>query len=226
MPDTTKTYTADGIEVVYVIPRCIHAAACVRGLPDVFAPDRRPWVAPENADNDAVMEVVTRCPTGALRARRSDGGWEEDTPETNTIAVQPDGPLYVRGDIRIQTPEGETLLTDTRMALCRCGRSTHKPFCDNSHTDEGFQASATLPPDAEAVEAKAEGGTSLTITLQRDGPLILRGPVTLEGDDHAVTVQKQALCRCGESARKPFCDGSHRTAGFSAPASLEFRNDD
>jgi CDGSH-type Zn-finger protein len=46
----------------------------------------------------------------------------------------------VRGDIEILAPDGTVLRRDTRLALCRCGGSEHKPFCDNSHRMNGFHA--------------------------------------------------------------------------------------
>lgn len=61
----------------------------------------------------------------------------------------------------------------------------------------------------------------VTITAYEDGPLIVRGPVTYltqdgtEVDPGRATV---ALCRCGKSARKPFCDGTHKVARFRAPS--------
>jgi CDGSH-type Zn-finger protein len=65
----------------------------------------------------------------------------------------------------------------------------------------------------------AKSDNSVTVTLCEDGPLLLRGAFTLvtqEGrsiDPGRATV---ALCRCGLSSTKPFCDGSHKAAGFQA----------
>ncbi|MDX1419413.1 MAG: CDGSH iron-sulfur domain-containing protein [Rubricoccaceae bacterium] len=208
-----KTYSADGVDVHYDARRCIHYAACVRGLPGVFDPDRRPWIDPAQARPEAVVEVVARCPTGALHATRTDGGRGETVPPANTVTVSPDGPLYVRGDVRVETPEGEVVLRDTRVAFCRCGRSKHKPFCDNSH--EGvFEDDARLGTHNATVP---EGSGPLQVVLAEDGPLLLRGPATLTCDGvGVVTTAKCALCRCGQSSNKPFCDGTHRTAGFQA----------
>lgn len=63
----------------------------------------------------------------------------------------------------------------------------------------------------------------VTITAYEDGPLLVRGPVTYRTQDGAVIEPGRstvALCRCGKSASKPFCDGTHRAARFrsaSAP---------
>ena len=58
-----------------------------------------------------------------------------------------------------------------------------------------------------------------TITPYPDGPLIVRGPVTIldsAGREIEAGRQTVALCRCGRSALKPFCDGSHRAVAFRA----------
>jgi len=61
-------------------------------------------------------------------------------PEPLIIACA-DGPLLVRGAITIQTSGGETIDPDRRtIALCRCGASTIKPFCDGTHKLIGFRA--------------------------------------------------------------------------------------
>src|SRR5690606_29754567 len=98
---SARTYAADGIEVRYDPRRCIHFEACVRGLPRVFDPNRRPWIDPAQAAPAAGAEVVTRCPPGALHFTRTDGGPGEAVPTANAVTVAPDGPLYVRGDVRV-----------------------------------------------------------------------------------------------------------------------------
>ncbi|MGY1828370.1 MULTISPECIES: CDGSH iron-sulfur domain-containing protein [unclassified Blastococcus] len=67
-------------------------------------------------------------------------------------------------------------------------------------------------------EERAEGAT---ITPYRDGPLIVRGNFRLQDQDGAEIDPGRetiALCRCGKSGIKPFCDGSHKRSGFSAPS--------
>ncbi len=212
-----RTYSSDSIDVHYDVARCIHAEECVRGLRAVFDPTRRPWIDPEQAEAGAIASVIHRCPTGALHYTRRDGG-EESVPTENTATVTPAGPLYLRGDVALVTEDGSVLLRDTRVALCRCGLSAHKPFCDNRHLGRFAEAGAL--GTAEAIE-DPEAPAALTVTLQRNGPLVLRGPVTLTGADGATfTTTKCSLCRCGQSANKPFCDGTHEQVGFEAPGGL------
>jgi CDGSH-type Zn-finger protein len=107
-------------------------------LPQVFVPEARPWVVVDAADADAVAAAIESCPTGALHHRRLDGGLQEQTPAETTVEPRPNGPLFVRGAVRIVDPEGRLIREDTRVALCRCGASENKPFCDGSHRRIGF----------------------------------------------------------------------------------------
>lgn len=65
-----KTYTGERVDVSFDAAVCEHAAECVRGLPEVFDTRRRPWILPDGAEAERVVEVVGRCPSGALRIER------------------------------------------------------------------------------------------------------------------------------------------------------------
>ncbi len=63
--------------------------------------------------------------------------------------------------------------------------------------------------------------TPITVRLREHGPLVIQGPVRVvdhQGNEFALPEGKEfvALCRCGHSRRRPFCDGSHRDCGFQA----------
>jgi CDGSH-type Zn-finger protein len=63
-----------------------------------------------------------------------------------------------------------------------------------------------------------------TITPYRDGPLLVRGPFRLvdqDGREIERDGETIALCRCGKSRARPFCDGSHKLVRFRAPTGLE-----
>jgi CDGSH-type Zn-finger protein/uncharacterized Fe-S cluster protein YjdI len=217
MTEKIYTYESDAASVTWDKNRCIHAAACVRGLPEVFNPKERRWVRPENATADALLDVVAQCPTGALHLARKDGGAEEAALSTTTATIAPDGPLFLHGEITIETPDGEAVLADTRVALCRCGLSSNKPFCDNSHRG-AFADAGHLTESACAVPAVALGSGPVRIVPRANGSVFFEGPVTVVASDGtAVTREKGAFCRCGASANKPFCDGAHRSIGFEAP---------
>lgn len=138
--DVTREYTSAAIRVQWSASRCIHSAACIRALPQVFDPRRRPWIDIDAADADAIAAAVVKCPTGALHFQRTDGGPQE-TPagEVRIIAVR-DGPYFLKGPVQVKDSQGQIIREDTRVALCRCGKSRHMPFCDNTHRAIGFRA--------------------------------------------------------------------------------------
>jgi CDGSH-type Zn-finger protein len=204
--------------------------------------------------------------------------------ERPTIECTPNGPYLVRQLEDLKTSRGEGLPVKPVVALCRCGGSANKPFCDGTHTRNGFSSarlsdgSASGPddyrgrritihdnraicahagrctdglaavfkygsepwidPDGASVEAVIDtirgcpsGALSYSldnagasgpdrppaITVTKDGPYAVVGTIPLAGASHAAGVQAEhyTLCRCGASKNKPFCDGSHWSAGFT-----------
>jgi uncharacterized Fe-S cluster protein YjdI len=129
-PDLTREYRNDEITVRWYARRCIHSAACIRKAPRVFDPRRRPWINLEAGDTQRIIAAVEACPTGALEYV-SPG--EHPRPSETKVEVVADGPLFLRGDIKIVGENGQVIREGTRVALCRCGKSANKPFCDNSH---------------------------------------------------------------------------------------------
>ncbi len=211
-----KRYPSPGIDVTYDVQRCIHAAECVRGLPQVFDTTRRPWIQPEQASPDQVAAVIERCPTGALQYARKDGAADEAPPPVNRATLVEDGPLYLHGQIEIRSPQGDLLYATTRVALCRCGASRIKPFCDNSHLQSGFRAGVSFPLPPASLPGQAERGAAVIIP-QVNKSLKVTGPLEIidGGSGQAERTSETYLCRCGASGSKPFCDGSHRRVGFS-----------
>lgn len=148
---TPKSYPGDGITVHWDSSRCIHTGICLRRLPAVFDVGRRPWIDIDAADVDAVGAAVERCPSGALRYDRP--GHPEPVPERTTLRAVPDGPLVVRGDVRLVAGRGAAT-EEIRATLCRCGQSRNQPYCDNSHRRTSFaeqpQAGAAVAPQSPA----------------------------------------------------------------------------
>ena len=136
-----KVYRGRDIEVSFDLDQCVHIGECLRGAPGVFKLNRRPWVLPDAAGADEVAEIVLRCPSGALQFRRLDGGPEEAHDGTKMTPVL-NGPLLVVGRIEVRREDG-TVEVMPRATLCRCGASTHKPFCDNEHLKIKFRAPGT-----------------------------------------------------------------------------------
>lgn len=208
-----RRYAGDDVDITYSLKRCIHAEFCVKRLSAVFDKNARPWINANGASPDEMTSVVELCPSGALHYDRKDGV-QEAIPEKNVIKIRHNGPLEVRGDLAI---EGATvaLAQETRASLCRCGASNNKPFCDNTHKEIQFEAVEAVPTDG--VPAPSESG-KLVITACENGPLELNGPVEIinEAGDLLFQGNGTALCRCGGSGNKPFCDGTHERIHFTA----------
>jgi len=134
-------------------------------------------------------------------------------PLVNTVRVCENGPLAVEAALQIN---GETQ-TSARATLCRCGRSAHKPFCDGNHQRSGFVATGE-PPDTPFDTQIARAGP-LDLQPVPNGPLHFVGPLALVSSSGRTfnRVKEVWLCRCGQSKNKPYCDGSHKAAGFTTP---------
>lgn len=209
-------YEGKQISIRYEPKRCIHAAECVKGLPGVFDPDRRPWVDADGGSAQDVVDVVARCPTGALQAERRDGGPTAAEPERNTAHVVADGPIYLEGRLKLLFADGDGE-PERRVALCRCGDSKNKPFCDNGHVAAGFSDNGALGV-ASMAPISEDTAEPLELSTATNGPILFRGPLEVvgAGDGDSQKGSKGALCRCGASKNKPYCDGSHGAAGFAA----------
>lgn len=193
--------------------RCIHARNCVLGLPQVFVPNvEGEWIHPDAAPSEEIAAIARSCPSGAITYERLDGAPAERPPVVNLVRIRERGPLAFHGELQVG---GQP--TTLRATLCRCGASRNKPYCDGSHTDAGFDASGE--PLTRTSEPLAARDGALKVTPLPDGPLLVEGNLeVVSGTGRTVDrVAKVALCRCGQSANKPFCDGSHVKAGFSAP---------
>jgi uncharacterized Fe-S cluster protein YjdI len=132
-----RRYETDEIVVEWEPRLCYHSHNCVRALPQVFDPDARPWVQPEQASADEVEAAVAQCPSGALRSRRA--GAAETRKEPLDIRASANGPLLLRGGVRVLDADGNVLYEGERAALCRCGGSQNKPFCDGTHKTIEFR---------------------------------------------------------------------------------------
>src|ERR1700686_4968378 len=92
-----KVYRGRDIEVSFDLDICVHIGECLRGQPEVFDLNRRPWILSDMADADEVAEIVRRCPSGALLYRRVDGGPQEEPDRPATVTPIRDGPLLGTG---------------------------------------------------------------------------------------------------------------------------------
>jgi uncharacterized Fe-S cluster protein YjdI len=140
MKDITKKYTNGEVTIVWKPNQCIHSTICFKGLGQVFDPRRRPWVTPEEATTQQIVEQIKKCPSGALSYFMNTETEEPVKVETETIVeTSPNGPLLVYGNVSIKDASGNLTKKHNVTAFCRCGASTNKPFCDGSHKKIGFE---------------------------------------------------------------------------------------
>ncbi len=197
------------VTICFNAKRCIHSRFCVLEAPNVFkANTPGKWLYPDAMEVERLVAIAEKCPSGAVTYVRRGDKSEEPAPLVNVARIRENGPYALSADIDLA---GEALL---RATLCRCGASKNKPFCDGSHSSIGFTASgefATRP--SEPLDPRAG---KLTVTLRTNGPLKVSGPLEIcSGTGRTVDrVTTTALCRCGGSANKPFCDGTHARIGF------------
>lgn len=214
--ENVKSYQGEKATVTWDRRLCIHVGECGRADNDMFVGGRKPWCSPDAVDQDTVDDVVRRCPTGALAYEAVDGT-KEAPARRNTVVVANHGPLYVTGELDIEGVTPDMPGVKFRAALCRCGLSKNKPFCDNSHEGGEFRDRGAV--GKTSTEPLEDSGGVLRVKQAANGPLLLEGNVAIVSSSGRVAWQgtKCALCRCGQSKNKPFCDGTHRKAGFEAP---------
>lgn len=208
-----EVVTGREVTVTFDGSKCVHSRNCVLGNPQVFVPNvKGEWIFPDAAPAEAVLRLGFNCPSGAIRVVRNDGGaGSEVAPVVNTLRIRENGPLALEAPILVRgEPAG------VRATLCRCGASKTKPYCDGSHSEAGFTASGE-PPVKESAVLEARDAP-VDVQPQVNGPLKLVGNLEIvSGTGRTVNrVTQTWLCRCGQSKNKPYCDGSHKAAGFVA----------
>lgn len=218
MESKKYSYENKELEVTWNLKRCIHAKECVHGLPHVFDPEKKPWVNPDKEpDSENLVQTIERCPTGALQYHFKNEENSEQPRSSNTIKIDANGPVYAQGNLVVQDKDGNEVLRETRLAFCRCGKSSNKPLCDNSHIKANFEAGSNYNPERLELEPQENAGGELLIKLIENGPFVIEGNYEVIGEKSSTkTAKRMSFCRCGASANKPFCDGSHRQAGFES----------
>jgi CDGSH-type Zn-finger protein/uncharacterized Fe-S cluster protein YjdI len=205
-----ETVRGQQMVVQFDSERCIHSRHCVLDRPDVFVPNvAGEWIHPDRATAAQLLEIAHNCPSGAIRCESTDGTLIESAPLINTVRVRENGPLAFRAPLAI---DGQA--AGYRATLCRCGASTHKPYCDGSHSAAGFTASGEPAASESAPLAQRNG--ALKVEPIRDGPLHVTGSLeVVTGTGKTLNrVAECWLCRCGQSGKKPYCDGTHKRVGF------------
>ena len=161
------------------------------------------WIHPDKASSEAMAQLAHDCPSGAITYERVDGGLGEAPPGVKGW-VRENGPHAINAPLVINGVD-----QGLRATLCRCGQSKKKPSCDGSHTAAGFVA--TGEPALQDSQALTVRDGPVSITPKLNGPLLVNGNLeVVSGTGRTINrVTKTVLCRCGHSANKPYCDGSH-----------------
>ena len=143
-PGDWQNYVGNHITIHDNRRLCAHAGKCTDGLASVWRMNKKPWIDPDGADVAAIISVIDQCPSGALSYTIDDKPGIDDEPGNEqagveSILVAKDGPYHVVGGITLNDPSRTTSDIPVRYALCRCGASKNKPFCDGSHWDIEFK---------------------------------------------------------------------------------------
>ncbi len=117
---------------------CAHAGRCTEGLAAVFKYGSEPWIDPDGAAVEAIIEVIGRCPSGAL-SYSLEGMENRDQPREPSVTVSKDGPYAVVGGAELTGQAWGPGASTEHYTLCRCGGSKNKPFCDGTHWSIGFK---------------------------------------------------------------------------------------
>ncbi len=143
---------------------CSHVGFCTDGLPKVFRMGVEPWIDPDAETADKIIETIKKCPSGAL-SYSIDGVKYDSFSEQPKLKVTKDGPYFVKGGIELH--DADRPESEEHFALCRCGNSKNKPFCDGQHwytkfNDEGKAKQIGFHKNEKVAEVQklAESGKS------------------------------------------------------------------
>jgi len=134
--EKVHSYQKEDLTVFWKPKKCIHSKKCWKGLAEVFKPGERPWIQLENKSKAEIMAQIDKCPSAAL-SYAVEGMKASENESTVSAELIENGPLIVKGEMNIKMLDG-TICKENNVALCRCGASTNKPYCDGSHNKVGF----------------------------------------------------------------------------------------
>ena len=129
----------------------------------------------------------------------------------NELLVTNGGPLKMTGNITLINEDGSVTHAN-HLNLCRCGASKNKPICDDQHLEVEFFDNGAVQRVSDWMPVNRP--QTITVTAVKDGPLKFRGYLRIynKKGQECITMSG-ALCRCGKSSNKPFCDSKNGCAG-------------
>ena len=138
VPDKRDDYHGSGITIHDNRGICSHAGYCTDRLKSVFKLEEEPWIDPDGAKTREIIDTIRQCPSGAL-SYSLDNVEHRDQDRPPMVTVTRNGPYFVTGGIELIGQEMGDGASSEHYALCRCGASKNKPFCDGSHWHIGFE---------------------------------------------------------------------------------------
>ena len=111
---------------------CAHAGRCTDGLAAVFHLKEEPWIYPDSASAEEIIDTIKKCPSGAL-SYSVDGVEYQVKDGKPSIFIAPNGPYVVSGGPALENTERGEQTSTEHFTMCRCGGSKNKPFCDGTH---------------------------------------------------------------------------------------------
>jgi CDGSH-type Zn-finger protein len=130
--DKRDDYAGRGVTIHDNRGICAHAGFCTDRLASVFKLGQEPWIDPNGAQAEQIIEAVKRCPSGAL-SYSVEGTEHRDQDREPIITIAPNGPYVVAGGPELLGEERGQGASTEHYTLCRCGGSKNKPFCDGTH---------------------------------------------------------------------------------------------
>ena len=144
--DSVNEFSNGEITVYWKSELCIHSANCLIGLPGVFNTKKKPWINIHASNSKEIMKVVDTCPSRALTYLKSTK-FVTSKPRTTAkmkskfarVQIMKNGPALITGNFIIRDAQKKKVQIENELAaICRCGASKNKPFCDGRHQVVGF----------------------------------------------------------------------------------------
>jgi uncharacterized Fe-S cluster protein YjdI len=137
-----KKYSNGEITVFWKPEKCVHSTRCFTGLPEVFNPQKRPWINMNASTTAAIIKAVSNCPSGALTYKKEINMSKEESKQSADVKIEPlaNGPLLIHGKYVLVDKGRKEVMKEGTLALCRCGGSKNKPMCDGTHQMIDFKA--------------------------------------------------------------------------------------
>jgi len=136
--DKLESYQGKDVSIHYNKLLCSHAGSCGK-LKIVFDPERTPWIDPDKGAVDEIKKVIKACPSGALSFSEGKNNQPQHLVSNECcMTIETNGPYHISG-IALEATDAMQGSSLEKYALCRCGASKNKPYCDGSHVAIGWK---------------------------------------------------------------------------------------